>query len=194
MSLSVVSHVLCVTESYKGVVRPLTTTLLMCVCVGTTLVVFFKECVTEKKKVLNNIRSKEVDGDLLRVMEDDELEEHVGLDGLMVKKLRRKMDGVARDEEAENKVAALITFLEKIHLSQYHDRLVNDLGVADMKELPDLVESADFLERLHLKFAEEARFKNAVRQIMHPSNSSATLQPGKGGVSSASRTPGSSRR
>lgn len=59
--------------------------------------------------------------------------------------------GVARDEEAENKVAALITFLEKIHLSQYHDRLVNDLGVADMKELPDLVESADFLERLHLK-------------------------------------------
>ncbi|MGB1594445.1 MAG: hypothetical protein ACPIOQ_16945, partial [Promethearchaeia archaeon] len=63
-----------------------------------------------------------------------------------------------------------------------------------MKELPDLVESADFLERLHLKFAEEARFKNAVRQIMHPSNSSATLQPGKGGVSSASRTPGSSRR
>jgi hypothetical protein len=29
---------------------------------------------------------------------------------------------VARDEEAENKVAALITFLEKIHLSQYHDR------------------------------------------------------------------------
>ena len=133
-------------------VRPLTTTLLRCVCVGTTLVVFFKECVTEKKKVLNNIRSKEVDGDLLRVMEDDELEEHVGLDGLMVKKLRKKMDGVARDEEAENKVAA------------------------------------------HLKFAEEARFKNAVRQIMHPSNSSATLQPGKGGVSSASRTPGSSRR
>ena len=49
------------------------------------------------------------------------------------------MDGVARDEEADNKVAALITFLEKIHLSQYHDRLVNDLGVADMKELPDLV-------------------------------------------------------
>lgn len=36
-------------------------------------------------------RSKEVDGDLLRVMEDDELEEHVGLDGLMVKKLRKKM-------------------------------------------------------------------------------------------------------
>ncbi len=30
-------------------------------------------------------------------------------------------------------------------------RLVNDLGVADMKELPDLVESADFLERLGLK-------------------------------------------
>jgi len=28
---------------------------------------------------------------LLRVMEDDELEEHVGLDGLMVKKLRKKM-------------------------------------------------------------------------------------------------------
>ena len=133
MSLSVVSHVLCnilcVTESYKGVVRPLTTTLLRCVCVGTTLVVFFKECVTEKKKVLNNIRSKEVDGDLLRVMEDDELEEHVGLDGLMVKKLRKKMDGVARDEEAENKVAALITFLEKIHLSQYHDRLVNTMDL-----------------------------------------------------------------
>ena len=58
-------------------------------------IVFFKECVTEKKKVLNNIRSKEVDGDLLRVMEDDELEEHVGLDGLMVKKLRKKMDGAS---------------------------------------------------------------------------------------------------
>ena len=28
---------------------------------------------------------------MLRVMEDDELEEHVGLDGLMVKKLRKKM-------------------------------------------------------------------------------------------------------
>jgi len=41
------------------------------------------------------IRSKEVDGDLLRVMEDDELEEHVGLDGLMVKKLRKKMDGLS---------------------------------------------------------------------------------------------------
>ena len=79
-------------------------------------IVFFKECVTEKKKVLNNIRSKEVDGDLLRAMEDDEMEEHIGLDGLMVKKLRKKMDGVSRDEEAENKIAALITFLEKIHL------------------------------------------------------------------------------
>ena len=45
-------------------------------------------------------------------MEDDELEEHVGLDGLMVKKLRKKMDGVCvqsphRNEEAEDKVAAL---------------------------------------------------------------------------------------
>jgi len=28
-------------------------------------------------------------------MEDDELEEHVGLDGLMVKKLRKKMDGLS---------------------------------------------------------------------------------------------------
>mmetsp|Transcript_47083 Transcript_47083/g.94353 ORF Transcript_47083/g.94353 Transcript_47083/m.94353 type:complete len:190 (+) Transcript_47083:284-853(+) len=151
-----------------------------------------RECVTEKKKVLNNVRSKEVDGDLLRAMEDDEMEEHIGLDGLMVKKLRKKMDGVARDEEAENKVAALITFLERIHLSQYHDRLVNDLGVADIKELPELVENADFLERLQLKFAEESRFKNAVRQIMHPSNNSTTLQP-QGKLSrSAGGTPGGS--
>ena len=38
-----------------------------------------------------------------------------------------------------------------LSLSLYTYRLVNDLGVADMKELPDLVESADFLERLQLK-------------------------------------------
>ena len=29
------------------------------------------------------------------MMEDDELEEHVGLDGSMVKKLRKKMDGLS---------------------------------------------------------------------------------------------------
>ena len=82
-------------------------------------------------QILSNVKNKEIDGDLLFAMEDDEvgnsvsfqivrkiflrslgdmitckqLEEHLNMDPLLIKKVRKKIDGVPKDDASEAKVS-----------------------------------------------------------------------------------------
>ena len=106
-----------------------------------------------------------MDGAALITATNDELKE-LGFDGVLTRKLRMKIADHGRDRTAGFKVEELRIFLKRCGLQQYQDRLIKDLGVFDIDELPDLVDNKQWVRSLRMRVEEELRFKVAIRKFV----------------------------
>eukprot|EP00960_Hanusia_phi_P027239 746715-Hanusia_phi.AAC.2 len=114
-------------------------------------------------RICRLLSENEVDGSALLTATEVDLIE-LGFDRVLCRKLFMKLRGFGKDTTAEKRLERLKTFLRKNDLLSIKHRLVDELGVYDLDELPTLVTNKAWVRSLNLNVEEEIKFKTIVRE------------------------------
>ncbi|EKX44355.1 hypothetical protein GUITHDRAFT_109804 [Guillardia theta CCMP2712] len=114
-------------------------------------------------RICRLLTENEVDGSALTTATEVDLID-LGFDRVLCRKLFMKLKAFGKDTTAERRLERLKTFLRKNNLMFIKHRLVDELGVYDLDELPTLVTNKGWVRSLNLNVEDEIRFKTIVRE------------------------------
>ena len=117
----------------------------------------------DSPRICRLLTENEVDGSALTTATEVDLID-LGFDRVLCRKLFMKLKAFGKDTTAERRLERLKTFLRTNNLMFIKHRLVDELGVYDLDELPTLVTNKGWVRSLNLNVEDEIRFKTIVRE------------------------------